>query len=158
MYAEIENTFNMTKLTLHGFNLVSFKASKPSQGLIQAICYAGNITLSISYETTRCCSALPCSPPSCLFRGSVWKSSTRVCKHTINVFSYSQNTKLQKSARLWWCRQNFPQYWVFLFLHTLPRSGAWQQSPAGAVSKAALQALHLLFVLLEFRNMSVPLF
>lgn len=26
---------NMTKLTPHGFNLVSFKISKPSQGLIQ---------------------------------------------------------------------------------------------------------------------------
>lgn len=34
---------------------------------------------------------------------------------------------------------------VFLFLYTLPRSDAWQQTPAGAVSKAALQALRLLF-------------
>lgn len=103
----------MTKLIVHGFNLVSFKASKhlrASFSFLQEICYARNITFSISYETTRCCSALPCSPPSSLFRGSTWKLSTRVCKHTINVFSYSQKIKLQKCAKLWWCRQNFPQY------------------------------------------------
>lgn len=162
MCAEIENTFNLKKLILHGFNLVSFKTSKhlrASFSFLQEICYARNITSSISYETTRCCSALPCSPPSCLFRGSTWKLSTRVCKHTINLFSYSQKIKLQKSCKAVMMQTEFsPVLGCFLSLHTLPRSDAWQQSPAGAVSKAALQALPLLFVLLEFKNLSVPLF
>lgn len=71
----------------------------------------------------------------------MWKLPTRICKHTINVFSYSYKWNYKNLKSCDDADRIFPSSTcVFLFLHTLP--GVMQGSKPQQVQAAELLCRH----------------